>query len=287
MDSFLPFLVDSVQPLTSFPFSDAYEVPQDIGRAAEQILKGCLEKNISNRWNIAMVDDVAWGVGWGADGDDATHKKSDDEPELQHPNFRSRPTGLKLQTTIVWEQEERSPSLSFSPAPSFSVERGRRTTESTSRSRSPSFVPSTPPDGARVSPITGLSENLDFHLNSSTRETSSLQSSYDYSVAKPVQRTVGIEGEIANWPAHTNERDDDTEVNAILESKTFMTRIPFTSDRQQQQRSGSVPLSNLRWAKANNTSNLYPECRPTPAEPFLNPGSTLPRSRSAEYRYFD
>jgi MAP/microtubule affinity-regulating kinase len=284
---FLPFLVDSVHPLTILPFSDAYEVPQDIGRAAERILQGCLEKNISNRWNIAMVDDVAWGVGWGAEGDDATHTKPDDEPELQHTNSRSRPTGLKLQTTIVWEQDKRSPSLTFSPAPSFSLERGRRTTESASRSRSPSFVPSTPPDGARVSPITGFSENFDFHLNSSTRETSSLQSSLDEnSVAKPVQRTVGIEDEIANWTARTIDRDDDTEVNAMLEPKTLMTPITFTSDRQQQ-RSGSVPCSNLRWANANNTNNLYPERRPTPAEPFLNPGSTLPRSRSAEYRYFN
>jgi len=100
------------------------------------------------------------------------------------------------------------------------------------------------------------------------------------SVAKPVQRTAGIEDEITNWTARTIERDDDTEVDAILESMTLMTPITFTSDRQQQQRSGSVP----RWANANN-NQLYPES--TPAEPFLNVGSTLPRCRSAEYRYFD
>jgi len=229
-----------------------------------------------------MVDDVAWGVGWGAEGDDATHPTPDDEPELPHTNSRSRPAGLKLQTTIVWEEEEKSPS--FSPAPSFPLERGRRKTKSASRSRSPSFAPCTPPDGARVSLITGLSENLDFHLDPSTRETSSLQSSLDpdeNSVAKPVQRTVGIEDEIANWTARVIERDDDTEVDAILESNTLIT---FTSDRQQQ-RSGSVPGPNLRWA--NNNNHLYPERGPTPAEPFLNLGSTLPRCRSAEYRYFD
>ena len=234
-----------------------------------------------------MVDDVAWGVGWGAEGDDATPLNPDDEPELQHTNSRSRPAGLKLQTTIVWEEEERSPSLTFSPAPSFSLERGRRTTKSASRSRSPSFVPSTPPDGARVSSITGLSESLEFHLNSSTRETSGVQPSLcpdENSAAKPEQRTVGIEDEIANWTARTIERDDDTEVDAILESKTLVTPITFTSDRQQQQRSGSVPRSNLRWTN-NTNNNSYPER--TPAEPFLNVGSTLPRCRSAEYRYFD
>ena len=240
-----------------------------------------------------MVDDVAWGVGWGAEGDDATPTNPDDEPELQHTNSRSRPGGLKLQTAIVWEEEERSPSLTFSPAPSFSLERGRRTTKSASRSRSPSFFPSTPPDGARVSTITGLSEDLEFDLNSSTQEfdlnsstqdRSSLQSSLnpdENSVAKPVQSTVVIEDGIANWTTRTIERDDDTEVDAILESKTLIT---FTSDRQQQ-RSESVPRPNLRWANTNNNNHLYPEC--TPAEPFLNLGSTLPRCRSAEYRYFD
>jgi hypothetical protein len=235
-----------------------------------------------------MVDDVAWGVGWGAEGGDTTHTDIDDEPELQHTNSRSRPAGLKLQTTIVWEREERSPSLTFSPSPSFSLERGRRTTKSASRSRSPSFVPSTPPDSARVSPITGLSDG--FHLNSSTRETSSLQSSLDpdeNSVAKPVQRTVGIEDEIADWTTRTIERDDDTEVDSILEPKTLMTPLIFSSDRQQQQRFGSVPRPNLRWTNANNINYLHPGRRPTPAEPFLNLGSTLPRSRSAEYRYFD
>lgn len=234
-----------------------------------------------------MVDDVAWGVGWGAEGD-AAHTNPDEEPELQRKksHSRSRPVGLKLQTTIVWEQEERSPSSAFSPAPSFSLERGRRPTKSASRSRSPSFLPSTPRDSARVSPITGLSENLEFHLNSSTQETSSLQSSLDpdekNSVAKPVQHTAGFEDEITNWTARAIERDDDTEVDAVFESKTLMTPITLTSDRQQQ-RSGSVPRPNLRWANANNNNHLYPE----PAEPFLNLGSTLPRSRSAEYRYFD
>ena len=285
---FFPIFVDSVHPLTCLPFSGVYEVPQDIGRGAERILQGCLERNISDRWNIAMVDDVAWSVGWGAEGDDATHTNPDDEPELQHKNLHSR-SRLKLQTTIDWEQEERSPSLTSSPAPSFSLERGRRPTKSTSRSPSPScFVPSTPPDGARVSPITGLSENLEFHLNSSTRETSSLQSSLDPDgnpVAKPMQRTVGFEDEIANWTARTIERDDDAEVDAILESKTLMSATTFASDRQQQQqRCGSVPRPNLRRANANN-NHLYSE---HPAEPFLNLGSTLPRSRSAEYnRYFD
>ncbi|KAI0775558.1 kinase-like domain-containing protein [Trametes elegans] len=67
------------------PFSDAFEprlqmkilhgvfdMPHGIGRSGEQILCGCLERSVPNRWSIAMVDELAWGVGWGAAADDVT-----------------------------------------------------------------------------------------------------------------------------------------------------------------------------------------------------------------------
>ena len=239
-----------------------------------------------------MVDDVAWGVGWGTDGD-ATHTDADEEQELKHKKSHSRPSGLNLQTTIDWEQEEQSPSLASSPAsssPTCSLERGRRPTKFSSRSRSPSFVPSTPQDGIRVSPITGGLESLDeFHLDPPTTERSSLRSSLDSDEKSELQRTVGFEDEISDWTTRrqdmeTIERDDDTEVDGILESETLVTAVTVTADRQQQlQRSGSVPCPSLRWTKINN--HLYPELRPAPADPFLN---ALSRSRSAEYnRYFD
>lgn len=272
--------------LTTFPFSGVYEVPLDIGRGAEQILQGCLERNISDRWNIAMVDDVAWGVGWGAEGDDATHTNPE-ELELQYKQPHSlRPAGL---ITINWEQEGRCPSSTPSPlsSPIFSMERGRRPKKFSSRSPSPS-APSTPQDDARV-PLTGVLENLDeFHLDPSTRESSSVRSSLDSDQkldAMPMQRTVGFEDGIADWTARTQDmetiiRDDDTEVDAIVESETLVTAVTITSDRQHSQRSGSVPRPSLRWAKTNN-NYLYPEHRLTPADPFLN---ALSRSRSAECR---
>ncbi|KAI0365354.1 kinase-like protein [Pilatotrama ljubarskyi] len=67
------------------PFSDSFEprlqmkilhgvfdMPQDIGRSGEQVLQGCLERSVPNRWTIAMVDEVAWGIGWGSAADDVT-----------------------------------------------------------------------------------------------------------------------------------------------------------------------------------------------------------------------
>jgi len=227
-----------------------------------------------------MVDDVAWGVG---EGDNATQADPDEESALQHER-RSRPMGLKkLQTTIYSEREEGSPSSSTAPSsPTFSLERGRRPTKFSSQSPSPGFIPFTPPYGGRVSPITGLLENIDeFHLDPSRAGRSRLRSSYlddEKSDAKRRQRTVGFEDGIGDWTARNQdmesiERDDDAEVDGIVESETLVT------DRQQQpQRSGSVPRPNARWAKVNN-NHLYPEHWPAPADPFLN---TLSRSRSAE-----
>ncbi|KIJ45940.1 hypothetical protein M422DRAFT_166092, partial [Sphaerobolus stellatus SS14] len=42
-----------------------YDVPSDIGPQAESVLKGCLEADVRKRWSISMVDDAAWGIGYG------------------------------------------------------------------------------------------------------------------------------------------------------------------------------------------------------------------------------
>ncbi|KAL0960521.1 hypothetical protein HGRIS_005558 [Hohenbuehelia grisea] len=75
-----------------FPFSDSFEprlqmkilhgsfeVPPDIGRGAERVLQGCLERSVQDRWGIDKIDEVGWGIGWGAEGDDVTPEDSDCE----------------------------------------------------------------------------------------------------------------------------------------------------------------------------------------------------------------
>lgn len=39
-------------------------MPSDISRGAKHVLKGCLDRCVRTRWTIAMVDEMAWGVGW-------------------------------------------------------------------------------------------------------------------------------------------------------------------------------------------------------------------------------
>ncbi|KAF9649415.1 kinase-like protein, partial [Thelephora ganbajun] len=60
----LPF-ADSFEPRLQMKIlHGAFEMPTDIGFAAERILAGCLDTNVASRWTIAMVDEVAWGIGW-------------------------------------------------------------------------------------------------------------------------------------------------------------------------------------------------------------------------------
>ncbi|EMD39498.1 hypothetical protein CERSUDRAFT_80879 [Gelatoporia subvermispora B] len=68
----LPF-IDSYDPRLQMKIlHGVYDVPKGIGKGAEQVLQGCLERSVPDRWTIAMVDEVAWGVGWGSAGDTVT-----------------------------------------------------------------------------------------------------------------------------------------------------------------------------------------------------------------------
>ncbi|KAH8109758.1 kinase-like domain-containing protein, partial [Phellopilus nigrolimitatus] len=61
----LPFW-DGFEPRLQMKILHAtYDLPPGIGHGAERVLKGCLEPIVLDRWTIDMVDDVAWGIGWG------------------------------------------------------------------------------------------------------------------------------------------------------------------------------------------------------------------------------
>lgn len=110
--SFLPFGF-------SYLYEGVYDVPEGIGRGAERVLQGCIERSVPKRWSIDMVDEVAWGVGWGTEGDDAA---------VPSPvQSFSRPNPLR---------ETRSTSASRSRSSKRSPSRGTSAVRSTSRSAS-------------------------------------------------------------------------------------------------------------------------------------------------------
>jgi MAP/microtubule affinity-regulating kinase len=114
-------------------YPGVYEVPPDIGRGAERVLKGCLDRSVQNRWTIAMVDEVAWGIGWGSEGDDVTPAESDEEFEAHHTNkpvhspsrSRSRHPERSIQET-QWQHDERRSRPSIEVASRRSSSRMQR-----------------------------------------------------------------------------------------------------------------------------------------------------------------
>ncbi|KAK2459683.1 hypothetical protein APHAL10511_008328 [Amanita phalloides] len=114
----LPFF-DSYEPRLQMKITDGvYELPADIGRGAQRVLEGCLERNVADRWTIAMVDELAWGVGWGSEGDDVTEEEAEAEevaplqsgrPSRSCSRTRSCPTGEPF--------DPENPSVEESPRP--------------------------------------------------------------------------------------------------------------------------------------------------------------------------
>ncbi|EIM86232.1 kinase-like protein, partial [Stereum hirsutum FP-91666 SS1] len=62
----LPFQ-DSFEPRLQMKIlhgTCVFDMPKEVGKGAEKVLVGCLTANVADRWDIAMVDEVGWSVGW-------------------------------------------------------------------------------------------------------------------------------------------------------------------------------------------------------------------------------
>lgn len=128
----------------------AYDPPIGVGHGAESVLRGCLERVVSDRWTVDMVDDVAWGVGWGTAGDvsAASPDITQGSPELRRSRSRSkaRPYPNHLHGASMRNPCDSDGSV-FSSSVSRSRSRAPRTSskDKTSKERlfhSPSIQPS-------------------------------------------------------------------------------------------------------------------------------------------------
>ncbi|KAH8977166.1 kinase-like domain-containing protein [Lactarius hatsudake] len=154
----LPF-VDSFEPrLTMKILHGAFDMPKNVGRGAELVLRGCLEASVPQRWTIAAVDDVSWSVGWGTQTDDTSPGSAENELEQleqmvhethaqakRRRSSRSRSRARAHAPLIVPDHDAASddavPELEYDPdpmgGPAFA-----RSTSSRSRSTGP-FSPFT------------------------------------------------------------------------------------------------------------------------------------------------
>ncbi|KZT69594.1 kinase-like protein [Daedalea quercina L-15889] len=128
----LPF-TDSYDPRLQMKIlHGVYEMPNGIGYGAERVLTGCLERSVPNRWTIAMVDEIAWGVGWGVEGDDASPPP--EVPSCVSSKSRSRSrVGVRLDANVIDDLESVQSPSSMTRSQSRSPSSARRASRSASR----------------------------------------------------------------------------------------------------------------------------------------------------------
>ncbi|KAH7913349.1 kinase-like domain-containing protein [Hygrophoropsis aurantiaca] len=149
----LPF-ADSFEPRLQMKIlNGAYDVPAGIGRGTERVLRGCLERSVRSRWTIAMVDEMAWGIGWG-EVDDTSSVSHEDEFEFvdypshrsaSHSKSRSRSRVCRDNTAPLESARNHNRShsrTSVATSASFST---RSTSRSISRPPPPAHYPLSPP----------------------------------------------------------------------------------------------------------------------------------------------
>ncbi|KAF8838907.1 kinase-like protein [Paxillus ammoniavirescens] len=103
-----------------------YDIPSDIGRGADR-------RDVHNRWTIAMVDEMAWDIGWGEVDETSSVAHEDEFDFVVYPN-RPSPSS-----------RSRSPSRSRPSCPNRSLSRASATTASSLSTRSTSRSVSRPP----------------------------------------------------------------------------------------------------------------------------------------------
>ncbi|RDB14698.1 Serine/threonine protein kinase OSK4 [Hypsizygus marmoreus] len=150
-----------------------YDVPHGIGRGAERVLQGCLEPSVGSRWTIAMVDEVAWGIGWGTEGDDVTPADSDEEFQIvKSPSCSgSRCTpDVPIPESPGWQHEEQRSRPSLDAA-------SRRSSSRMQRSLSRAPIPTSRSSSMR--PMLGRS------VSRHSRASSPSSTSYNTSILSP------------------------------------------------------------------------------------------------------
>ncbi|KAG6336253.1 hypothetical protein ID866_2830 [Astraeus odoratus] len=88
----------------TYHLEGAFEMPMGISRGAYRVLRGCLERSVEHRWTIAMVDDVAWGIGWEDDLDESSplachHHRHDDVGQFEFVDYPVQPSRSRMRVT--------------------------------------------------------------------------------------------------------------------------------------------------------------------------------------------
>ncbi|KAF9781665.1 kinase-like protein [Thelephora terrestris] len=229
----LPF-TDAFEPRLQMKIlHGAYEMPTDIGPAAERVLAGCLDMNVASRWTIAMVDEDAWGIGWASgDSTPSSDHGVDCDPGRTHSRTR---------TISVVISDSESPPHSHNDMFEESPLPGRRSrgSPSSSRSRSPSELLSFMPAS-----LTSLNDSI---LGADMRNLSNPSAAH--SLARGRSRTKASPEKIDTRslsPGMTPLTPPDLIGESAARShgmRTYGTDIPHENDTGRSR----TTTSRLRW----------------------------------------
>ncbi|KAJ4482588.1 kinase-like domain-containing protein [Lentinula aciculospora] len=107
----LPF-PDSFEPRLQMKIMHGvFDMPSGVGQGTERLLQGLMDKNAVTRWTIAMVDEVAWGVGWGDEG--GSIPVTDEDSTIRIPRETISLQGTNFGTKEVVVQTRRTRSETF------------------------------------------------------------------------------------------------------------------------------------------------------------------------------
>jgi hypothetical protein len=153
--------------------SGEYKKLEEIGADADNVLRGCLEKDAASRWTIEMVDEMAHSVGWAHSPPSSTQPVTPCRPGHEIPQPRrpshspefhrgqssqdagyfslTKPDATSARPSLSRSPSSRRRSRSASRHPLLSSERGT----SSSRSRSRVALPS----ASMVEPTVSMSSS--------------------------------------------------------------------------------------------------------------------------------
>ncbi|PFH53396.1 hypothetical protein AMATHDRAFT_55340 [Amanita thiersii Skay4041] len=290
----LPFS-DSFEPRLQLKIcSGVYEIPADFGQGAVRVLKGCLERCVEDRWTIAMVDEVAWGIGWGTEGDDAT---PEDESEAEEASLMQSKTSRSCSRSRSYGRPEvteessgphkeaasrRSSSRlkrSLSRAPVI-IERtsGRQMNQSKSR-QSRGTSPS----------LGGMSGSI---VSSGSVSGSSICYSPSYESALLVSPVSSLERgrrrkKVAEfYPSRSPSPDDHPDSpSPTSPTLSFRPQVFWSSDHLRNKRPGSQPPAF--WPTNSPLLTSHSRTHDIFFTPLTTPPISIPRSKSVGRTHYE
>ncbi|KAF5331480.1 hypothetical protein D9758_015495 [Tetrapyrgos nigripes] len=258
----LPFM-DSFEPRLQFKIlNGVYEMPTGIGSNAERVLKGCLDSGFQSRWNIQMVDEVAWSIGWGSDvsvpivSDEELRRQasmSRSASQCRTPSSRSRSRPADIIIPSEWEHGDvRSPG-SVDAASRRSISRARRSlsrapavTDQSSSARSVERVMSRRSSRGRIGPLSSSRSGSLSSSNCSSRARSPSLIALDLEMIEIVDSPLSV-GDLQARSAERGRRPHRRDVGAIIIASASLSpslsAVPTTPEDADSHYSRSQSLS--------------------------------------------